>query len=201
METGKLDLSHMDKDYYSARERPELIAFGDMRYIIIEGHGAPGGVEYAKKINMLYALAYALKNDKKKEGTDFVVPKLECQYWADQGETFDSTSPERWNWKLMIRIPVFVTRDDIEEAKFEILDKKGMAGIRNAKLQSLSMGLCVQALHKGPYERVGETYDRIMGFVAKKGLNENGPYHEVYLSNPDRTPPEKLKTIVRQPVR
>lgn len=190
-----------DRHYYSAREKPELIVLGDLRYIVIEGRGAPGGNEYSSKIEMLFTLAYSLRNVKRKEDMDFSVPKLECQYWADPGESFDSVPPDHWNWKLMMRIPVFVTRDDLEDVKYDVLDRKGMTGIRNAKLQSVSAGLCVQALHKGPYERVGETYDRILRFMSKKGLEANGPYQEVYLSNPDRTESGKLRTIVRQPVK
>lgn len=201
MEIRELDFAKVDKGYYKARQKPEIRIFGDIRYITIEGKGEPGGANYQSHIQSLFSLVNTLKNQLLEEGNDFVIPNLECLWWVDEGATFENTPRDQWNWRLMIRIPLFISRDEIEDAKFESLDKRGGSDIQRVSTQLIAEGRCVQALHKGPYERIGDTYGRILAFMKGRGLTQNGYFHEIYLNNPGRTSKEKLQTIVRLPVK
>ena len=201
MEAGKINFAETDRDYYYSGKTPKFLTFGEKKYISIQGKGQPGGEEFQKSIQLLYTVAYQAKYAGKKLGKDFTVSRLECLWWADEGKNFETTPIDQWNWKLLIRIPNFVSTEDIGRAKSAVTETKGLSGSEKVQIDSLSEGRCVQALHLGPYDKVGETYDRIIKFIEENGLKHNGPYHEIYMSNPDRTSPEKLKTIIRQPVK
>lgn len=199
MESVKLNLEKIDKEYYNAVQKPEIEVFGIKRYLSIEGRGAPGGEEYQNMISVLYSLAYEVKNQVKSRGKDFVVPKLECLWWPDEGKNMERMADDQWNWRLMIRVPDIAVHGDIQRAKNKILNEKAMIEVSDVKITRMTEGKCVQALHIGPYQDVGETYDKILTFLKEKKLKVHGRFHEIYLSDPSKTSPEKLKTIVRIP--
>lgn len=201
MQTRKLDRAESEQRYYTAGKRPEVVEFGDLRYITLNGRSEPKGTDLQNNIEMLFTLANQIRKMQKEDGNEFEIPKLECQWWTDDGRSFDSTPPDKWNWKLMMLIPGIISRNDVEDAKYQILDRRGMSEIWRVRVQAINEGLCVQAMHSGPYESISGTYDIITGYMAKKGMIINGFYHEIYLSDPEKTDPEKLKTIVRQPVK
>jgi hypothetical protein len=132
---------------------------------------------------------------------DYAVSKLEAQYRCEGVEgDFSSTPKEEWRWKLLIRTPDFITGRDLHEA-VAALDKRGKKGLaEEVRMETIDEGRCVQMLHMGPYEREKETIDQMIAFAAAGGYSAHGRHHEIYLSDPRRVPPERLKTILRFPV-
>lgn len=202
-QTEKIDLCKLYKEQYIAPKQPQLVEIPLARYLAITGRGEPGGKEFSSKIGALYGAAYTIKMTYKFSGKqDYAVCKLECQYWLDgDGYDFSNTPPEQWNWKFLNRVPDFVNDDDLESAVKKLLEKGKAPEVNQVKLESLSEGLCVQALHVGPYDRECETIEKMIAFADLQGLEFHGMHHEIYLSDPCRVPPERLKTILRMPVR
>lgn len=126
MKTAKLDLTKEYKAYYTAKTTPEVVEVGEARFLAIEGKGELGGTEFTSKIEALYPLAYGVKNYCKKQGNDFVVPKLEGLWWVDSDKPFQEVPREEWCWKLLIRMPNLVTSEMVERAKEEVFKKKGI---------------------------------------------------------------------------
>jgi hypothetical protein len=148
-------------------------------------------------------MVYTLKSLAKREGRDFRVMPLEGLWWWDTPTLDPSETPprEEWNWKSMIRVPDFMTEEMVEEAKKEIMREKRIEEIGRVILEFFEEGLAAQMLHIGPYSEEGETIRRLHSFIAEKGYEARGCHHEIYLSDPRRTPPERLRTILRQPIR
>ncbi len=204
MTTGnKIDLWKMHKDEYAMPKNPALITVGDATYLAVTGRGAPGGPEFTDRIGTLYAMAYTVKMTRKFAGLqDYVVCKLEGQWWMDEPhQDFARVPRDQWNWKLMIRTPKIVTPDELQRAATALIQKGKAPSADQVKLESFAEGLCVQMLHVGPYDREAETIARMKTFAEEKGLQFHGPHHEIYLSDPRRVAPERLKTILRIPVR
>jgi len=199
----KIDLYKTFKNEYASPKKPVLIETKPALYLAIAGRGAPGGESFQDSIGALYSIAFTVKMTKKFEGRqDYSVCKLEGQYWCDaMGGDFSSIPKEGWQWVLLIRTPDFITAADLEKAA-DALEKRGKSpSAREVKLERIDEGRCVQMLHVGPYDREKETVDAMLAFAAEKGLAPHGRHHEIYLSDPRRVPPERLKTILRFPVR
>ncbi len=195
----KVDLCKIHKAEYVAPKKPVLLEVKPAQYLIAAGQGRPGGDVFQAKIGALYAMAFTIKMTRKFAGLqDYAVSKLEGQYFfaADPA----GTPPEQWRWRLLIRTPDFVAQSDLDQAAAKLLEKGKGAEVRDVKLEQVSEGQCVQILHVGPYEREPETIQVMKSFAAQKGLKLTGPHHEIYLSDPRRVAPEKLKTILRVPV-
>ncbi len=195
----KIDLFREYKDEYVAPTSPALVTVGEARYLAITGRGAPGGEEFQAKVGALYGAAYTIKMTRKSEGKgDYVISKLEGQYWSDAGpaEAFDSSTP--LNWRLMIRTPGVVGAEDLADAVRK-LTAKGHR-VDELELTSNEEGRCVQMLHVGPYDKEEETVRQMLEFASTNGHTYRGPHHEIYLSDPGRVAPEKLRTILRLPV-
>ena len=199
----KIDLYKQHKDQYKATKKPILLAADEAMYLAIDGRGAPGGDEFTDKIGALYGAAYTIKMTRKFSGQqDYVVCKLEAIWWFDDDkQNFDSAPREKWNWKLMIRTPKIVTQQELERAVSVLIEKGKTPAVREVKLETISEGRCVQMLHVGPYDKEGETVEAMRAFAAEQGFEFDGRHHEIYLSDPRRVPPERLKTILRHPVR
>ncbi len=197
----KLDLVALHKTEYVAKRKPILIETKPAQYLAIDGSGAPGGPEFEAKIGALYGMAFTIKMTWKFSGhQDYTVGKLESLWWAPTGQEFPPGKPEDWQWKLMIRIPEFITQTETAKA-VEALAKKGKSpAAGQVKLETINEGRCVQMLHVGPYDREAETVAIMQSFAIAQGLRFAGKHHEIYLSDPRRVPPERLKTILREPV-
>jgi hypothetical protein len=197
----KIDLYKQHKSEYAATRKPALVKIGKQCYLAIEGQGAPGTQSFTTSIGALYGIAFTVKMTRKFSGEqDYAVCKLEAQWWSDGEADFAAAHQESWQWKLLIRTPDFVTRKEVESAVAVLLKRgKGMAAER-VRLESLSEGKCVQTLHVGPYEKENETIEAMKAFAAGMGLAFAGRHHEIYLSDPRRVAPSKLKTILRMPV-
>ena len=202
-QTEKIDLFKSNKDQYAATQKPQLVEIRPAKYLTIIGRGAPGSEEFSAKIGALYGAAYTIKMTRKFAGMqDYTVCKLECQYWLDgDSYNFGKTPQENWNWKFLIRTPDFVENKDLDNAAEKLLAKGKPPEVKQVKLESISEGLCVQALHVGPYDKEEETLTKMMDIASEQGMEFHGMHHEIYISDPCRVAPEKLKTILRMPVR
>ena len=201
----KLDLQKVDPNYYKAGKKPGLKDLDSYYYLSTSGRCDPKSDQFLEAIDRLYAVAFAIKFICKAEDMDFVMPKMEGFWWVDGGleaqKKFSETSPDEWNWKIVIRMPDFVEGDHyyraIQKAKAK---NHGLIEDDEVKLELINEGLCVQGLHIGSYYEEEPTIAKIMEFIQENELKVNGYHHEIYLSDPRRTPEEKLKTILRYAV-
>lgn len=204
----KLDLTKQYKSYYTATKTPKITVFEKIQYLAIQGKGDPDSKSFSNTIEALYATAYALKFIYKALKNDFVVPKLEGLWWYDEelyGNLSIDEAPQKikrseWEYRLMIRMPDFVTSEVIEQVVANTAAKKLIPEVKDIHLFFLEEGKCVQALHIGPFAKEPETLNRIQDFIVSNNLSRNGLHHEIYLSDFRKTSPEKLKTILREPV-
>jgi len=174
-----------------------------MQFAMIDGQGDPNVSEdYKAAIQWLYGLSYTLKFASKRElGRDYTVPPLEGLWWADDMEDFQRREKSRWRWTMMIMQPDWIARPMFEQAVAKVREKLGEPPAC-LRLEDYDEGLSVQAMHVGPYDAEGPTIARLHGeFLPQNGLVETGHHHEIYIGDPRRTAPERLKTILRQPVR
>jgi hypothetical protein len=201
MAAEKLDLVKTYKTYYRASKAPALVEFGPISFLTLKGMGAPAGAEFASAVEALYPLAYGIKALCKAQGRDFGVPKLEGLWWVESDRPALQVPYEEWCWKLLIRMPDFVTQEMVSQAKTVVIEKKGIALIQEIIFAEIAEGQCVQIMHVGPYATEPESIAKLIRFMVENGLVANGLHHEIYLSDPRRTAPEKMKTILRQPVK
>jgi hypothetical protein len=198
----KIDLYKLHKNEYVMPRKPVLVDIGAATYLAISGQGAPGGESFSDRIGALYGVAFTMKMTRKFAGQqDYAICKLECQYWTGEcGGNFSGVPKEQWHWKLLIRTPDFVKAEELAKAVAALLGKGKTQSVREVRLGSLIEGPCVQMLHIGPYEKEHETIELMRNFAEKSALRLHGLHHEIYLSDPRRVAPEKLKTILRMPV-
>ena len=197
----KTDLLKQDKEYYSAKKKPEIREFSELNFLTITGKGEPAGIEFTKAIEALYPLAYGIKKNYKNQEMDFAVPKLEGLWWVNSDKNALEVPRSEWHWKLLIRMPNFVTNEEFEKAKTEVIKKKGIEKINEIAFEKIAEGKCIQIMHIGPYSTESNTIEQMKTFMKENGFVENGLHHEIYISDPRKTIPEKMKTILRQPVK
>jgi hypothetical protein len=202
-QTEKIDLCKIHKSEYAALKQPVLVEIPQAKYLAITGRGEPGGKEFSSKIGALYGMAYTIKMTYKFSGRqDYAVCKLEALYWLDGDSTdFANAQREKWNWKFINRVPDFINDDDLENAVKKLLEKGKEPEVKQVKLEFISEGLCMQALHVGPYDHECETIEKMKTLADEKSMEFYGMHHEIYLSDPRRIKPENLKTILRIPVK
>lgn len=196
----KRELKHL----YAPRNTTwALLDVPEQQFLAIDGSGNPNtAAEYAAAVEALYAVAYTLKfANKKHAGRDFVVAPLEGLWWADEPGAFTTGAKDTWHWTMLISQPSWITEPAIEAAKHTALTKKKLPAIGNVRPLALHEGRCAQAMHVGSYDDEGPLLAELHGpYFAAHGLDFAGLHHEVYLGDPRRTEPAKLKTILRQPV-
>lgn len=137
---------------------------------------------------------------KKKLGIDYIVMPLEGLWWTDDPSRLDLKDKSTWQWTAMMVQPEWVTADFVQHAMEEVRKKKSFS-LANVRFESYAEGLAVQIMHIGPYAAEEPTITKLHAYISDNGFEPNGKHHEIYLSDPRRTPPEKLKTVIRQPVR
>lgn len=199
----------MYKDYYSAKPTPTVIDIEPARYLSLTGKGDPSDAAFTQTIQTLYTTAYTIKFMCKSSKKDFTVSKLEGLWWFDEekiGSFSISEAPlkvprSKWEYRLLIRMPEFVTNEMTEDAIDTVITKKQIQEAGMVHLFSMTEGKCVQMLHVGPFSKEPETLLRISDFITERGMARNGLHHEIYLSDFRTTAPEKLKTILREPVK
>ncbi len=199
------------KEFYLPQNKPSIVTVPPMNFIAVRGRGDPNREdgEYKAAMQLLYGVAFTIKMSKKSDHRiegyfDYVVPPLEGFWWQEGVKGIDYTRKEDFQWISLLRLPDFVTREDFAWARDEAARKKKTDFSRVVFLP-YDEGLCVQCLHLGPYDEEPATVARMHAFLEERGyvpdITETRFHHEIYLSDARRTAPEKLKTVLRLPIR
>ncbi|NLP14919.1 MAG: transcriptional regulator [Clostridium sp.] len=209
MSEKAMDYKKEQKDLYMPKDKPALIEVPPMNFLMVDGSGDPNdNPEFQHATELLYGLSYAIKMSKKKgkqpEGFfEYVVPPLEGLWWIDEG-SFSFEKRDNWKWTLMIRQPEFVNGETVQWAVDELARKKPELEINKARFEAFEEGLCVQIMHIGPYSTEPETMKKVEAFLLEHGLRDRlasgGKHHEIYLSDPRKSKPESMKTVLRHSV-
>jgi hypothetical protein len=195
----KKDLKHL---YQPSAKKLEIVDVPAMKFLMVDGHGNPNdNPDYQAVVEALYAMAYSLKFALKPQGFDFVVAPLEGLWWAEEMDDFVRGAKENWDWTMMIMQPDPVTIELFDQVSSEMARKKDLSALGRMRLETYQEGLSVQILYHGPYADEGSTIARMHAFIIEQGYVMNGKHHEIYLGDPRRSAPEKLKTVIRQPFR
>lgn len=196
----KIDFKKEYKKLYSAKENIfSTVKVPQFEYIAIDGLGHPKEKEFQQSIEALYNVAYTIKmmprsGTRPKGYFEYVVPPLECLYWL-------VSTVEKFGWKLMIMQPKFVDKNLVKKAKAIVAAKKQLPALSKINLEGHCDGKSIQTLHIGSYDNIGNTCKKVEKFMKANSLKENRKWHEIYLSDPRKTPAEQLKTIIRRPVK
>lgn len=200
----KVDLKKEIAAYTARRGRFDVVDVPQLTYLMVDGHGDPNTAPaYTDAVASLYPLAYALKFLSKVElGRDYTVMPLEGLWWAQDMDAFTTARDKsRWDWTLMVLTPDWLTADHVATAQETVVRKGGAPRLDDVRLERLDEGRCVQTLHVGPYDAEGPVLAALHDeFLPAHGLRRTGKHHEVYLGDARRTAPERLRTILRQPV-
>ena len=203
-EPEKTDLKKADA-YRARRGQFRVLTVPPTRYLMVDGHGDPNtDPGYAAALAALYPVAYALKFASRESGHDYVVPPLEGLWWAEDMASFtDARDKTVWDWTMMLAVPDWLGEQDVTAAVAAVRAKKTPpARLDDLHVRVLDEGFCVQTLHIGPFDAEGPVLEEMHSeFIPAQGLQMTGRHHEIYLSDPRRAAPEKLRTILRQPVR
>lgn len=199
------------KEFYMPKNRPEIVNVPAANYVAVRGSGDPNEEDgaYKQAIGVLYAVAYTLKMSGKAghriEGFyDYVVPPLEGLWWQEGVEGVDYTNKTSFNWISLIRLPDFITEEELRWAA-ETASKKKEIDCSAAEFLTVDEGLCVQIMHCGPYDDEPASVALMDAYIAENGyendFSSSRLHHEIYLSDARRTAPEKLKTVIRHPIK
>lgn len=200
----KIDLKKEYKELYKQGKKPALVRVPAFNYLALDGRGDPNtSPDYVAAVEALYGVAYTLKFMLKggPRAKDYAVMPLEGQWWAEDMDKFAETPKSQWLWTMSILQPPEITPDLVEEAREAIRKKKNPPALDKLRLESVEDGLSAQVLYLGPYSDEGPTILALHEFIAQSGHEIHGKHREIYLSDPRRAAPEKLKTIIRQPCR
>jgi hypothetical protein len=193
----KVDLKKELKPVYTASAKSVgFVNVPRLSFLMIDGYGDPDTEEFQRAIKLLYSGSFALKSHSRKSSPerDWAMMPMEGLWWHDSPEA-------EWSWTLMIAQPPFVTKTQVKEVLKELSARKGTEDYAKARLESFAEGKCVQVLHVGPYSAEEPTIQRLIEFARANGYELSGKHHEIYVSDPNRVPPERLKTILRYPVK
>lgn len=205
----KLDLTKQFKQAFTAGKKPEIVELPETNYLSIAGVGDPAGEAFSGNIQALYSTAYAIKFFCKADGNDFVVPKLEALWSFDMARYGHITMAEaplmiprsEWNYRLLLRMPEFVNKELAVKTAQTVATSKNIPQAIHIEWFTLHEGKCVQLLHTGPFSTEPESLAILATFMDENQFVHNGLHHEVYLSDFRKTTPEKLRTILREPVK
>ena len=206
--SGKIDFKKEYKDLYLPGTQPVLIDVPTMNFIMVDGTGDPNQKEYQQAVGALYSLAFTIKMSKMSGNQprgyyEYVVPPLEGLWWVSDG-CFSLEQRDNWLWTSMIRQPEFVTPGVFAWAMEECRRKKPELDFSSTRLESFTEGLCVQIMHTGPYSDEPRSIALLGKFIEENNLSDQTgserKHHEIYLSDPRKTDPEKLRTVLRHPV-
>lgn len=198
-----VDLRRELREPYSATTTPAFVEVPDLPFLMIDGHGDPDTAPaYAEAVQALYSVAYTIRFALKRgpAALDAPVMPLEGLWWAADMSAFTTGDKSQWDWTMMITVPEQVTGQTVEDARTDAARKKHLAGIDRVRLERFAEGRCAQIMHLGPYSVEGPTVATLHAFIADQGCVLTGKHHEIYLGDPRRAAPERLRTIVRQPV-
>lgn len=196
----KRELRHL---YRPSHESPVIVDVPEMNFLMVDGKGDPNTAqEYRDAIEALYAVSYAIKfMVKRREGVDCVVMPLEGLWWTDDMTKFTVENKDMWKWTSMIMQPELVTENLVQEASDQVEKKKNPPALSKIRFESFHEGLSAQIMHIGPFSAEGPIIERLHDFIKENGYELRGKHHEIYLSDPRRAKPEKMKTVIRQPMK
>jgi hypothetical protein len=203
MSMTRVDLRRELSALYSATRVPAFVDVPELPMLMIDGHGDPNTAPaYADAVQALYSVAYTIRFALKRrpDGVDAPVMPLEGLWWTPDMATFSTDDKSQWNWTMMIAVPEQVTAAVVEDARAAAARKRPLALFDGVRLERVAEGRCAQILHVGPYSAEGPTVAALHAFIADNGCTLTGRHHEIYLGDPRRAAPERLRTIVRQPV-
>lgn len=207
-----IDYKKTEKELYLPKTKPSLIEVPEMTFIMVDGSGDPNTCpEYKRAIELLYGLSYSIKMSKM-SGTqpvgyfEYVVPPLEGLWWHRDGGVIDDISDkDSFSWISMIRQPEFVTSEVFETAKATLAKKKPALDVKAARLEQFTEGSCAQIMHVGSYDDEPATIAVLEDFITEQGsvpdFTNRRRHHEIYLGDPRKTAPERLKTVIRYPIK
>ncbi len=202
---SKIDLKTEYKPLYSAPAKDfTLVEVPPLQYLMIDGRGDPNTApDYRQAVEALHALSYTLKfMSKRAFDRDYVVGPLEGLWWARDMKAFTARQKDKWSWTMMILQPDWIEKPHLCAALSEVVMKTGAPGLEKVRLEWLEEGLSAQILHVGPYDDEGPVLKRLHeDWLPAQGLLPTSKHHEIYLSDPRKVTPDKLRTILRQPVR
>lgn len=199
----KVDVKKSLARYRAVKGRFDVVDVPEARYLMVDGHGDPNTTPaYADALAALYAVAYAVKfASRSAVGIDYVVPPLEGLWWAEDISAFARRDKAQWSWTMMILLPDGVGDELVADAVARMAEKDAPVRLADVRIEALTEGLCVQTLHVGPFDEEGPVLERLHHeFLPAHGYRPSGKHHEIYLSDARRVAPEKLRTILRQPV-
>jgi len=200
---SKLDLKKQLKHLYNPSKKEfSIVDVPSMNFIMIDGSGDPNtSSEYQGALVALYGLSYTIKFASKKQlGIDYVVMALEGLWWAEDMAEFSLSDKSSWQWTMMMLQPDHITAEFVEEARTALAKKKGPPSLSKVRFERFHEGLSAQIMYLGPYADEAPTIARLHAFIEESGYERRGKHHEIYLSDPRRTAPENLKTVIRQPI-
>ena len=203
MTATKVNFKVEHKELYRAKREPALVDVPELGFLMVDGHGDPNtATEYTQAVEALYTVSYSLKFAIKRarDGFDYGVMPLEGLWWVRDMSKFTSSKKSDWDWTAMIMQPDQVTQDLLEDALANATAKKSLPAAAKLRLERFREGPAAQVMHIGPYDAEGPTIKRLHELIAESGRTRRGKHHEIYLSDPRRSAPEKLRTIIRQPV-
>lgn len=202
--TGKVDVTKTFGCYRARKGRFDVVDVPDLRYLMVDGHGDPNtSAAFADALGALYPVAYTLKFASKRDlGRDYVVPPLEGLWWAEDMAAFTTGRDKaQWSWTMLIMVPDWVDDGMVDAALSAVAVKKRPARIDDVRCAVLSEGTCVQTLHVGSFDDeapvLATMHDDV---IPARGFRMTGKHHEIYFSDPRRTPAGRRRTILRQPV-
>jgi hypothetical protein len=203
MHATKTDFKRELRDLYAPGHEPSLIDVPELAFLMVDGHGDPNtAADYRAAVEALYAVAYAAKFAVKHapDGIDFGVMPLEGLWWVPDMSKFAAYDKSDWSWTAMIMQPEPVTAEIVDAARHNGAAKKSLPALELLRFERFHESLAAQVMHLGPYADEGPTIARLHTFIAERGYAPTGKHHEIYLSDPTRSAPEKLRTVIRQPV-
>ena len=201
---AKIDLKTRYRELYGPSTKEcSIIDVPELSFLMIDGAGDPNTADtYREALEALYAMSYTLKFLSKNDlDLDYVVMALEGLWWADDMDSFPSGHKSAWKWTAMIMQPDHITDAHVARAREEVRRKKDPAALDLMRFEPFTEGLSVQIMYLGPYAEEGPTIARLHEFAADSGYELRGKHHEIYLGDPRRTAPERLRTVIRQPVK
>lgn len=205
MSANKTDLRKVLKPFFSASAKQfEEVELPAASYLMVDGEGSPGdSPAYQAAVQVLYTAAYPLKFFSKNAlGRDYVVPPLEGLWWSEKRDAFAAGRRDEWQWTMMIMVPEWISQEQFREILHKIGSKKPDIDFSGLRMDVLAQGRCLQKLHLGSFADEAPVLRQLHEeLMPSLGFAFNGPHHEIYLSDPRKAAPEKLRTILRQPVR
>ena len=195
------EIAARDRLYKPSAKTPEIVDVPPMNFLMVDGAGDPNTSQaYRDALEALYAMAYTLKfASKKADGVSYKVAPLEGLWWSDDMNAFPTGAKDTWSWTMMIAQPSIVTPAWVEQAKEEVRRKKAPVALPLVRFGPFHEGLSAQIMHIGPYATEAPTIQQLHDFIHAEGGALTGRHHEIYLGDPRRAAPEKLKTVIRQP--